>query len=230
MKNMLTELNGGQFALRFVKATLVILIGFALATSLWMAGTPGAEAQSMTPQRMIEAELAEGQTVQNARKADLLSAVCAAVKKFRPSAPLIVRLAVEAHPDWKKDILRSAFSCLGTEDCRLLARVLRGAIAGAPGGANELTELAIDLAPSCAGGFGGGTPDDDDLPGGFGSVPLNQNPPPGSVGGGGGQGNVVAVCINDETRFFTPEGAEDALRNNSGATLGACQVTPESNR
>lgn len=243
MKNLLMVSNGEHLAVRFLKAASVLLIGFALAASLWIASTPAVVAQDMTPPKMIESQLPQGQTVETAKKADFLAAVCAAVKRYRPSAPQIVRFAVEAHPEWKKDILRTAFSCLGTDDCRLLTRVLRSAIAGSPNDANDLAELAIKLAPGCSGAFGdnkgGGGTDPGTDPGtdresgdegNFGNAPGNINPPPGSVGGGGGQGNVVAVCFNGQTRFFTPEGAEDFLRNNPGATLGACQVTPAQNQ
>lgn len=231
MKNLLMVSNGEHLAVRFLKAASVLLIGLALAASLWIASTPAVVAQDMTPQKMIESQLPQGQTVETAKKADFLAAVCAAVKRYRPSAPQIVRFAVEAHPEWKKDILRTAFSCLGTDDCRLLTRVLRAVIAASPDDAAEMTELAIELAPGCAGGFGGGgtTPGGEDE-GNFGNAPGNINPPPGSFSGGSGQGNVVAVCFNGQTRFLTPEGAEDFLRNNPGATLGACQVTPATNQ
>ncbi len=109
-------------------------------------------------------------------------------------------------------------------NCKRLNAVLQGAIAGAPGSASQLTELAAQLAPKC---FGGGTPPPEDN---FNAAPGNLNPPPGSIGGGGGQGNVVAVCFNGVTRFFSPQGAEQFLRNNPGATLGACVVTPVTNR
>ena len=74
---------------------------------------------------MIESQLPQGKTVQTAGKAEFLAAVCAAVKKYRSAAPQIVRFAVDAHPEWKKDILRTAYRCLGTDDCRLLNRVLQ---------------------------------------------------------------------------------------------------------
>ncbi len=229
MNNMLTGTNGTHFSSGVLRTTAVFLLGLAFSLAIWTASTPDSLAQNMSPVQMIEANLPEGKTISTANKNELLAAVCAAIKKNRGSAAQIVRAAVEARKQWTRDIVRAAFECTGSDDCRLLGRILRGAIAGNPDDASALTEYATDLVPSCAGSFGGTDSGDDDG-GNFGNVPGNQNPPPGSIGGGGGQSNVVAVCINGVTRFFTPEGAEDALRNNPGATLGACQVTPVQNQ
>ncbi len=209
------------------KATLVLLIGLALGTAFWVASTSTVQAQGMSPTKMIESQLPQGKTTANASKADYLAAVCEAVKKFKSAARAIVQAAVSAKPQWKNDILRSAFSCAG-DDCRLLGRILRGAIDASPGDASALTDLATQLAPSCASSFGGGGHGGEDE-GVFGVAPgTNLNPPPGSIGGGGGQGNIVAVCLNGQTIFVTPERAQELI--NQGATLGACQVTPSVNR
>jgi len=228
MKKLLMVSNGEHLVARIFKTTLLLLIGLALGTSFWVASMPVAQAQDMSPTKMIESQLPQGKTMESAGKADYLAAVCAAVKKWRSASPQIVRAAVEARPAWKRDILRTAFQCLGSDDCRLLVRVLRGAIAGAPDDASGLTETAIDAAPSCAGSFGGGGGGDDDDGGNFGNPPGNLNPPPGSLGGGGGQGNVIVVCFNGQTLFVTPQRAQELV--NQGATVGACQVTPAVNQ
>ena len=106
----------------------------------------------MSPTQMIESQL-QGKTSASASKAEYLTAVCEAVKKYRNSAPAITNAAVNAHPGWKKDILRTVFRCLGTSDCRLLGAVLRASISGPD--ASEMTDLAVQLAPGCAGSFGG---------------------------------------------------------------------------
>jgi hypothetical protein len=224
MKNLLMVANGGHLAARTVKAALVVLTTLALAAMFWIASTSIVHAQDLSPAKMIESQLPQGSAVETAGKADFLAAVCAAVKKYRTSAPAIAAFAGNAHPDWKKDILRSAFGCLGTDDCRLLARVLKALSAGSD--ASELADLALELAPNCAPAFGGGQPDEGD----FGNPPGNQNPPPGSIGGGGGQGNVIAICHNGMTIFVSPQGAENHLRNHPGDTLGPCVVTAVTNQ
>jgi hypothetical protein len=226
MKKMLTVSNGAPFVTHIFRSTLLLLIGIALGTAFWVASTPITQAQGdMSPTKMIESKMKPGK----AGKADYLAAVCDAVKQWRSAAPQIVRAAVEAHPAWKKDILRTAFQCLGTDDCRLLSRVLRGAIAGSPNDASGLTETAIEAAPSCSSSFGGGAPGPgDEGEGNFGNPPGNLNPPPGSIGGGGGQGNVIVVCFHGETLFVSPERAQELV--GQGATVGACQVTATVNQ
>ena len=226
MKKMLTLSNGQPLAARILKSTLVLFIGLVLGTAFWVASMPVAHAQDMSPARMIESQLPAGKSMNSANKQEYLGALCSAVKKFRDAAPQIVRVAVDAHPNWSKDILRTAFRCLGTDDCDLLGRVLRAAISGNEGAAAALTRLAVELAPNCSNSFPGGTEPGE---GNFGNPPGNQNPPPGSVGGGGGQGNVVAVCHNGTTIFLTPQGAQDDLKKNPGDYLGPCVVTQTKN-
>jgi hypothetical protein len=225
MKKMLMVSNGEHFAARLIKATMVLLIGLALGTAFWAASTPSAQAAGMSPAQMIESHL-HGKTLANASKADFLAAVCEAIKKNKSSARGIMQVAVSAHPDWKNDLLKSAFSCAGNDDCRLLGQILHGAIDGSPGSAAGLTDLATALAPGCASAFGGAPVDTE---GNFGNPPgINLNPPPGSFGGGG-QGNIVAVCVNGQTLFVTPERAQELVNSGQG-TLGACQVTPVTNQ
>ncbi len=229
MKNLLMVSNGEHYASRLVKTALLAFTALALAMVFLAGSAPKLSAQNMSPEKMLQAQLPAGTSVQTAEKADFLAAVAAAVRQFRSASPQIVRTAVEMHRDWSEDILRAAFQALGSNDCPLLSRVLRAAIAGNPDAGAALTSLAAQLAPECAASFpspGTGGGDEGNYP----TTPGNLNPPPGSIGGGGGQGNVVAVCINGVTRFFSPEGAQEALRNNPGARLGACVVTPVQNR
>lgn len=207
MKNLFIASNGGHPA-RILKAAAVSLTTCAVAAMFWVASTPVVHAQT-------------------AGKADFLAGLCAAVQKPKSDAPKIAGDAAQAHPEWKRDILRTIFRCLGTNNCRKLNGVLRALSTGSD--ASELTQLALELAPDCAPAFGGAGRGGEEA-GGFGNAPSNLNPPPGSIGGGGGQGNVVAVCFMGVTRFLSPEAAQEFLANNPGATLGACVVTPVLNR
>ncbi len=228
MKNLLMVSNGEHLAARVSKATSVLLTTVALGAMFWMASMPAAQAQNMSPEKMIEAQMPPGSSMQGAKKADFLAAVCAAVQKFPKAAPQIARAAAEAHPEWKKDILRTVFRCLGSDDCSNLGKVVRALATG--GDAREITELAVELAPNCASSFGGRGGEGEGDASGFGNAPGNLNPPPGSVGGGGGQGNVIAICHFGRTIFVSPQGAENHLRVHPGDTLGPCVVTPVQNR
>lgn len=222
MKKLLMVSNGEHIAAQIAKSLGVLLMTLALG-AMFLGATTSAQAQN-TPAQMIEAQLPQGKTIATAGKAEFLSALCSAVSANRKAAPQIARFAADVKPDWKEDILRTAFRCLGSEDCRLLGRVLRAIATGSDSA--SLTALAIELAPECSSAFGAAPPVDEGV---FGVAPGNLNPPPGSIGGGGGQGNVVAVCVNGVTRFVSPAAAEEILRTNPGATLGACQVTPITN-
>lgn len=240
MKNTLSRPSGTLFSARLLRSTAVLIIGLALAFAFWSATAPMSVAQGMTPTRMIEANLPQGETLENATKPQLLAAVCAAIRKNRGSAPQIVRAAVAARREWTSDIVRTAFNCAGTDDCNLLGRIYRAAIAANPDDASALTDLATSLAPACAGSFqrdGKDTfHDGKDTfqegardEGNFGNPPGNLIPPPGSIGGGGGQGNVIAICHNGHTIFVSPQGAENLLRTHPGDYLGPCNVTPTCN-
>ncbi len=232
MKKLLTVSNGEHLAARTLKTALAALTAFALATTFWVGSMPLLQAQNMSPAQMLQSSLPSGTSMESASKADFLAAVSAAVKAHRAAAAAIVRFATEAHPDWATDILEASFTALrsggagGGATCAQLKKVLASAIAGAPASANALTEKAAKLAPEC---FGTEPPPQED-DANFNAPPGNLNPPPGSIGGGGGQGNVVAVCFNGVTRFFSPQGAQEFLRANPGARLGACVVTPVTNR
>jgi hypothetical protein len=165
---------------------------------------------------------------------DLLSAITGTLRNNKQIAPQVAGAAAQAQPGWAKDILQATFQSGGTgsENCGLLARVLAAIVDASPDQAAELTEMAIQMAGNCSdaferGGRGGGV---DQGEGNFGNVPNNQNPPPGSFGGSGGQGNVVAICHNGRTLFVSPRGAENHLRNHQGDTAGPCTVTPNQNQ
>jgi hypothetical protein len=230
MKQLLTRTTGTHFTARLLGSSAVLLAGVALGVALWTATAPMSIAQGMTPQRMIETNLPQGQTMANANRQQLLRAVSAAARANRNQAPQIVRAAITARPDWAADILRAAFTAVGTgsDNCPLLARVLRAAIQANPDQASALTDLATSLAPDCASQFQQGTDE-----GVFGNAPGNQNPPPGSIGGGGAsQGGRCQVCHRTgnggrQTLTISCNAVPAHLRH--GDTEGPCPVTPTQN-
>jgi hypothetical protein len=225
MKNMFKGSNGTHFSARVLRSTAVAITGVALGFALWTATAPISVAQDASPEQMIQQSLPQGRTMATASKPQFLAAVCSAVKNFRNAAPQIVRAATEARGAWRNDIIRTAVRCVGNRDCTVLGRIHNALVGAYPDDASQITELFGQLAPNCTFG-GGGTPGDDE--GGFGNAPGNLNPPPGSIGGSGGQGNLVAVCHNGFVIFVSPNAVQAHL--NHGDTLGACQVTPSQNR
>ncbi|MDQ6860749.1 MAG: hypothetical protein M3032_06290 [Verrucomicrobiota bacterium] len=199
------------------RSTTAALTGLALGLMVLTATAPASFAQG-------------SKTNVSAADQRVLDDLCVAVKKNRNRAPQLAQQAAAAHPNMVRQILRTVFQCLGTDDCRLLGRVLRALVAVVPGDASALYDIAVELAPNCATSFpprpGGGG----DVGDGFGLSLPNQNPAPGTIAGGGGQGNVVAICHNGHTLFVSPQGAQNHLNNHPGDRLGACVVTAVTNQ
>jgi hypothetical protein len=177
-------------------------------------------------------------TLQNlgvANRSDFFDALPASLKQWRIVAPQLAGAATIKKTVWAKEILESSFRAVGP-DCPLLKRILASIIAADPGEASQLVQRAMEIFPECAGEFetvgrGGGKAGAG--AGNFGGGPADLNGnfgnPPGT-NGGGGQGNLVAICHNGRTIFLSPQDAEADLKNNPGDTVGPCQVTPVQNR
>jgi hypothetical protein len=178
---------------------------------------------------VVENHLPAVQGLHKVSKGEFLTALPAAIKQYERVAPQLSGGATIVRKEWARDILRTAFDAAGP-GCGLRARILRSVIAADPEEADALAELAIELSPGCAGAFGGSG--GETAPGGFGTPPSIDNfgnPPGLSFGvGAGGQGNLVAICHNGRTIFVAPQAVGAHLRH--GDTLGACQVTPVTNR
>lgn len=232
MKKLPMASNGEQIPMAGLFA-FALLIGIALAFTFSVATAPIAKAAGMTSPEMIRSQLPQGKTIVTASKTEFLSAVCAAVKKFREAAPAITKAAINAHLEWRLEILRSVITCLGTDNCNLIASGVAAAIEVFPDDANGLIELAIQLAPNCHGAIG-------QLPPGSGpdlltNPPDNLNPPPGTIGGGGGGGfnpedTRVTVCDNAVNVIVLASQLAAYLTAHPGASVGTCVVTPVTNQ
>ncbi|MEP6810693.1 MAG: FecR family protein [Chthoniobacterales bacterium] len=182
---------------------------------------------------VVENRLHTLHSLRDADRSDFFNAFPTVTKQWRFVSPQLAGSATFKKREWSKEILESAFRAVGP-DCPLLKRILRSIVEADPSRASELTELAIRLYPKCAEEFQNAASGGGKSGGSGGGAPVSQNSGPfnpGSVAGGGsGQGNVVAICHNGRTIFLSPEDALRQLQNNPGDTLGACQVTPVTNR
>ncbi|MGZ4982612.1 MAG: FecR family protein [Chthoniobacterales bacterium] len=180
---------------------------------------------------VLENRLGRLQSLRNASRTQFFSALPDATKQFRIVAPQLAGAATYARTEWALDILRTSFAAVGS-DCGMRARILRSVTEADPADAAKLLEQAIELGPSCAGAFagGGGGPGVGAEGGSMGGNTNmgNVGNPPGS-NGGGGVGNLVAVCFKGQTLLLTPDEAQNFIKQHPGATLGACQVTPVAN-
>ncbi len=202
------------------KTTLKLLVTLTLISSVWIAALPAA---SMTPAEMIQSKLPPNTTIATATDAQLLEAVCQAVRQWPKEARLIVRTAAGARKSIRTDILCMAARCLrerNSLECGWIRDVLHEWIKAEPSLANQLTESVMECVPECREMKGEGE---------FGNPPNNINPPPGSVGGGAG-GNICIVCHNGSEIQVACDDVEEFLRHHPGDTAGPCHVTPSANR
>ncbi|MGI8436634.1 MAG: hypothetical protein ACR2NX_06975 [Chthoniobacterales bacterium] len=233
----------GFLATGFVRMTLSFLLMAGLAGGLWFATLPAAHARTLSPTEMIQEGLPPGKTMRNANKPEFLSAVCAAVKKHRPEASQITRIAVMTHHEYSGDIVATILRCSSSLDCGFVGRVVTAAIQVAPSEVSVIQDAALAIAPDCADAIQAATildskdaKDTGEIPAeGPGDLgPISQVPLPGSVGGGGGGINpgeqVFTVCDNGTQRSVRASLLGAFLTSHPGSFVGSCQPTPTTNR
>lgn len=238
MKKLLTDSKGEHFAASVRRTMAVLLIGLGLGMALWTVTTPVAEAQAPDAQQMLQSNLPGNTTLGNANKGQLVAAVTAAVKSSPRNIGEIVRTAGAARKGDVVDLVAAAIRALGRNpDCQLVADAVDGGIDVNPDRAQQIVEMALRLAPNCSGAIQQvdrrGDAGDDEGEGNFGNAPGNQNPPPGSISGGGGsQAGRCQVCHTDgqgRRRTLTISCNAVPAHIGHGDTEGPCPVTPTQN-
>ncbi|MEY2530528.1 MAG: hypothetical protein QOI96_613 [Verrucomicrobiota bacterium] len=230
MKKMLEFYANRRLSTGILKTGLVLFVGVALGSAFWMASTPMAHGQGkLTPVEMIQSKLPHGKTIATATDAQLLEAVCKAVRQWPKQAAHIVRTAAGARKSLRTDILCTSIRCLREGhalDCVWVADIVREWIKAEPSEANRWLELIMECAPECRDLLQNLGPNLGE--GNFGNPPINVNPPPGSVGGGAG-GNVCIVCHNGQEIQVACSDLDNYLRGHPGDSAGPCQPTPVTN-
>jgi hypothetical protein len=201
---------------------LLLAMSLSLAATFWIACIPMADGAAITPAEMIKANLSHSQSLASAPKADILSAICKAVRKNQKEAPDIVRTAAGARKELTADILKTAVSCLKEDkadlDCDLARSTLQEAIAVNGDQADSLTELFIQLTPTCVESPGEG-PD------------VNVSTVTGTAGGGPlPSTDTCSVCHANQSIQVNCADLNNYLRKHPGDTAGACEATPNANR
>lgn len=235
MKKLLTRKNSDTSRESAWITGFVFVICTVLGFTFWTSMTPTAKAREMTPKELIESQLPAPQTLAKASKFQVLSAICAAVKRFRKDAPQILEATITARKEFATDAVKSVIHCLEKPDCNLIQDLVNAAITANPEAASEIADAALDVTPSCADAIqlagikppGEGPNEANQTDG-----PTNQNPPPGSVAGGGvdPQEATTLICDNGTQVNVAASRVESYLQNHQGAFVGNCQLTPDTNR
>lgn len=131
------------------QTALFFLLGLGLTGAFWFATAPVAVARMMSPTEMIQAGLPPGVLIKTASKPQFLTAVCAAVKEHRISAPAIAQSAVATHREYAGDIVATVVRC-SDGNCRLTAAIAAAAASAAPDFAVSIDDAAVAAAPDCA--------------------------------------------------------------------------------
>lgn len=208
----------------FWKTRALLSISSGLAAVFCVVSLPLADGAAITPAEMIRANLPHAQSLASAPKAAILSAICKAVSKDQKEAPDIVRTAAGARKELTADILKAAVNCLRENktalDCTLARSTLQQAIAVNGDQAAALTELFIQLTPTCV-----ESPEEGPATAG------NINGPPGSVAGGGAvTPDTCSVCHANQSIQVNCSDLHSYLKGHPGDTAGACEATPDANR
>lgn len=239
MKESLNSLaNDARSRRTSVAAALTIL---CIAVTVAFLAMPVAIAREMSAIELLQSQLPAPKTLATATKAELLAAVCSAVKKSSKDAGQIVRAAIGTHKAPAADVVGQAITCLGKDkDCSAVGRLVHAGVKAAADETSQIVERALMLSPDCrdaieqasrARSGDENAEGENSEEGNFTDGPVNQNPPPGSMGGGfGPQDNSCLVCHNGQEISMPCSEVPGYLANHPGDTSGACQVTPAANR
>ncbi|HEY2801938.1 MAG TPA: hypothetical protein VGI85_15205 [Chthoniobacterales bacterium] len=222
---------------------LSLFVVSTLATALWVVTMPVARARTLTPAEMIQENLPPGKTMQTATKQEFLSAVCVAVRKYRPAAPEITKVAVRVHREYAGDSVATVLRCTPSGDCEFVENIVRAGVLNAASQASAIQDAALSVAPDCADAIQDALARDgkEILAGGKEILeppaegpagPIALLPPPGSVPGAGGFNppGHVQVCDNGTQRSISQDQLAEFLSSHPGSFVGTCQPTPTQNR
>ncbi|MGI8890773.1 MAG: hypothetical protein ACR2G0_08335 [Chthoniobacterales bacterium] len=253
---MIASCIGDGFRKRLAQTILTVGVGGSLAGTLWFATLPVASARLLTPVEMIEAGLPPGIMIRTAGRPQFLTAVCAAIKNHRDSAPAIAKSAVSAHHEYSGDIVATSVRCASGEkiDCDLTSAIVAAAVSAAPQAAAEIDDAAVATAPDCVDSVQNRTESDGkqvldgkevlsaqvpaEGPVDLDESPSNQTPPINFLPNGGGgvvsvnppQLSFVTVCDNGQQRTVKSVRVPHWLSVHPGGFVGSCEVTPATSR
>ena len=217
------------------KCELVLeLVVLVLAAGLWLAAAPASLSRDLSPAALIENALPAKMTIEKASKANLLSAVCAAVQKHRKYGAGITMAAAAARGEYAGDIVGAVLRCAGRVDCEYVGAIVKAAVSVRPGAATAISDAALGRARNCeqsieaevraAAGSGGdrvkpNTPSPaEESPSNGTSAAVDEKFDPHE--------QFALVCVNGTQRVVRESLLADFLRTNPAAVVGSCPPTP----
>jgi hypothetical protein len=214
---------------------LFLLAGLVmLAAACWLGPSPGALARELSPAEMIESGLSGKKPIKSADKAELLSAVCGAVRKNRSAAPAITSAAVTAQPELASEIVASVLRCSGKINCEVVRSIVVAAASVDAASVAAIGKAAIAGAPNCVETIRSTTrrlaKNDVDGNGPDAASPTEQAPLIGTSAGAD-EGfdpleELRLVCENGTPRAVRVSQLDDFLRTHPDSVIGPCPPQP----
>lgn len=205
-------------------------VAFALLVGFWLVAAPALLSAGLSPAELIEDALPAKTTLARAGRADLLSAVCAVVRKDRSSGVAVASVAVAARGKMAGDIVGTVLRCAGKIDCEYVGGIVAAAVAARPGAAKVISAAAKAQMPKCEEAIEAAARKQDDLAKTNSSTEAEQGP----VAGGGAvaeeefdpREQLALVCDDGTQRTVRQSQLDDFLRSHPEAMVGPCPPTP----
>lgn len=209
------------------KDLLLRFIVLALPAAFWIAASPVAVSRDSSPAALIEAALPTRTTIEKASKADLLSAICVAVRKHRNSGAGIAMAAAAARGEFASDIVGTVLRCAGKVDCEKVGAIVKATVSVRPGAAQAISDAAMALAPKC----------DQSIAAEARAAVKTSSPSPATQASPGSiatdaereydpHEELTLVCVEGTQRAVRQSLLTEFLRIHPGAVTGRCPPTP----
>ncbi|HEY3663238.1 MAG TPA: hypothetical protein VGL24_08825 [Chthoniobacterales bacterium] len=235
MNSLRNSTAGGPKAGRRTQTTLMLGTLLLLAAVFWTVSMPELlAARETTAAELIAAQLPEKKTLKNATQIEFLSAVCAAVRRRRSSAPVFAQAAVLARRELAAESVGMILRCIGKANCEVTGAVVAAATA-AEGDVAKITDAAMAKAPDCAETIRAATqrkektaerPEASLAPEPSAMIGTSNGPDEGFDP----HEPLNLVCDHGTPRAVRTSLLEEFLRTNPGAVLGPCETSPSTNR
>lgn len=207
----------------------LFLVVLALSLGFWFVAAPASPGLGLSPAEMIEEVLPAKTTIARASTEDLLSAICAVMRKDRSAGPGVTSVAVAARGKAAGDIVGTVLRCAGKVDCDYVGAVVEAAAAARPGAAKMISEAAKAQTPKCEEAIEAAARKQDDLAK-TNSSPTEQGPV--AVGAPAVEEEfdpyeqLALVCDDGKERTVRQSQLDEFLHSHPAAMVGPCPPTP----
>lgn len=202
----------------------------ALSVGFWCAVVPVSVSRDLSPAEMIGDALPAKTTMAKARRPDLLTAVCAAVRKHPAAGPGLTSAAIAARGEFSAEIVGTVLRCAGKVDCDYVRAVVQAALSARPAAATAISDAAMGQTPKCEEAIEAAArlaTTEQGRAKASASDRTEQSPSPaGPEEAFDPHEQLVLICDKGTSRLVRKSQVDDFLRAHAGAVPGSCPSTP----